>query len=71
MTSYLKKQLRTVAFVLLIKELFFFFKGVEFISEGNFENPKCSSSKGFSANEFHVMPSDSLNTKIKKLEKER
>ncbi|XP_035759467.1 breast cancer type 1 susceptibility protein isoform X2 [Egretta garzetta] len=46
-------------------------RGVEFISEGNFENPKCSSSKGFSANEFHVMPSDSLNTKIKKLEKER
>ncbi|KAM6042534.1 breast cancer type 1 susceptibility protein isoform 1-T1 [Theristicus caerulescens] len=44
-------------------------RGVESTSEGNFENHKCSSSKGFSANDFHVMPSDSLNSKIK--EKER
>ncbi|XP_054657687.1 breast cancer type 1 susceptibility protein isoform X2 [Grus americana] len=46
-------------------------RGAESTSEGNFENHKCSSSNGFSANEFHVMPSDSLNSKIKELEKER
>ncbi|XP_076212735.1 breast cancer type 1 susceptibility protein isoform X2 [Aptenodytes patagonicus] len=46
-------------------------RGVESTSEGNFENHKYSSSKGFSANDFHVMPSDSLNSKSKELEKER
>ncbi|XP_075631063.1 breast cancer type 1 susceptibility protein isoform X4 [Balearica regulorum gibbericeps] len=46
-------------------------RGAESTSEGNFENHKCSSSNGFSANEFHVMPSDSLNSKTKELEKER
>ncbi|XP_009584978.1 PREDICTED: breast cancer type 1 susceptibility protein [Fulmarus glacialis] len=46
-------------------------RGVESTSEGNFENHKCSSSKGFSANDFRVMPSDSLNSKIKELEEER
>ncbi|KAM7081634.1 breast cancer type 1 susceptibility protein isoform 1-T2 [Ciconia maguari] len=44
---------------------------VESTSEGNFENHKCSSSKGFSANDFHLLPSDSLNSKMKELEKER
>ncbi|XP_069642338.1 breast cancer type 1 susceptibility protein isoform X3 [Haliaeetus albicilla] len=46
-------------------------RGAESTSEGNLENHKCSSSKGFSANDFHTMPSDSLNSKIKELEKER
>ncbi|XP_050767556.1 breast cancer type 1 susceptibility protein isoform X1 [Gymnogyps californianus] len=46
-------------------------RGAESTSEGSFENHKCSISKGFSANDFHVMPSDSLNSKIKELEKER
>ncbi|XP_074705528.1 breast cancer type 1 susceptibility protein isoform X2 [Strix aluco] len=46
-------------------------RGAESTSEGNFENHKCSSSKGFSANDFHVISSDSLNSKIKELEKER
>ncbi|XP_029879004.1 breast cancer type 1 susceptibility protein isoform X4 [Aquila chrysaetos chrysaetos] len=46
-------------------------RGAESTSEGNFENRKCSSSKGFSANDFHIMPSDSLNSKIKELEEER
>ncbi|XP_072741868.1 breast cancer type 1 susceptibility protein isoform X4 [Ciconia boyciana] len=46
-------------------------RGVESTSEGNFENHKCSSSKGFSANDFHLLPSDSLNSKMKELEKER
>ncbi|XP_075579001.1 breast cancer type 1 susceptibility protein isoform X1 [Pelecanus crispus] len=45
-------------------------RGVE-STEGNLENHKWSSSKGFSANDFHVMPSDSLNSEIKELEKER
>ncbi|KAM6115052.1 breast cancer type 1 susceptibility protein isoform 2-T2 [Phoenicopterus ruber ruber] len=46
-------------------------RGAESTLEGNFENHKSSSSKGFSANDFHVTPSDSLNSKIKELEKER
>ncbi|XP_074892744.1 breast cancer type 1 susceptibility protein isoform X2 [Buteo buteo] len=46
-------------------------RGAESTSEGNLENHKCSSSKGFSANDFHIMSSDSLNSKIKELEKER
>ncbi|KAM6334061.1 breast cancer type 1 susceptibility protein isoform 2-T12 [Alca torda] len=46
-------------------------RGVESTSEGNSENRKCRSSKGFSANDFHVMPSDCLNSKIKELAKER
>ncbi|XP_009951210.1 PREDICTED: breast cancer type 1 susceptibility protein [Leptosomus discolor] len=43
----------------------------ESTSEGNFENHNRSSSKGFSANDFCVMSSDSLSSKIKELEKER
>ncbi|XP_032841866.2 breast cancer type 1 susceptibility protein isoform X3 [Tyto alba] len=46
-------------------------RGAESTSEGNFENHKCSSSKGFSVYDFHVIPSDSLNSKIKELNKER
>ncbi|KAM6312199.1 breast cancer type 1 susceptibility protein isoform 2-T3 [Podargus strigoides] len=46
-------------------------RGVESTSEENFENHKCCSSKQFSANDVHVLPSDSLNSKIKVLEKER
>ncbi|XP_009808601.2 breast cancer type 1 susceptibility protein [Gavia stellata] len=46
-------------------------RGAKSTSEGNLENHKWSSSKGLSANDFHVMPSDSLNSKIKELEKER
>ncbi|XP_010291235.1 PREDICTED: breast cancer type 1 susceptibility protein [Phaethon lepturus] len=46
-------------------------RGAESTSEGNLENHKCSCSKEFSANDFHVMPSDSLNSKIRELEKER
>ncbi|PKU41272.1 breast cancer type 1 susceptibility protein [Limosa lapponica baueri] len=42
-------------------------RGAESTSEGNFENRKCRSSKGFSSN---VMASDCLNSKIKELEKE-
>ncbi|KAM6368906.1 breast cancer type 1 susceptibility protein [Pluvialis apricaria] len=46
-------------------------RGAESTSEGNFESRKCRSSKGFLANDFHVMPSDCLNSKVKELEKER
>ncbi|KAM9255022.1 breast cancer type 1 susceptibility protein isoform 3-T6 [Cariama cristata] len=45
-------------------------RGAESTSEGNFESHKFSSSKGFSASNFHVMPSDSLNSKTKELEEE-
>ncbi|KAM6399468.1 breast cancer type 1 susceptibility protein [Rhynochetos jubatus] len=45
-------------------------RGAASASEGNFESHKCSSSSGFPANDFHVMPSDSLNSKTKEL-KER
>ncbi|XP_026720500.1 breast cancer type 1 susceptibility protein isoform X3 [Athene cunicularia] len=44
-------------------------RGAESTSEGNVEKHKCSSSKGFSANDFHVISSDSLNSKIKELER--
>ncbi|XP_065554944.1 breast cancer type 1 susceptibility protein isoform X1 [Lathamus discolor] len=45
--------------------------GAESTSEVNFENHRSSNSKGFSANDFRVLPSDSLNGKIKELGKER
>ncbi|XP_075299542.1 breast cancer type 1 susceptibility protein isoform X3 [Opisthocomus hoazin] len=44
-------------------------RGAESASEGNFENHKCSSSKRFSANDLHVMPSGSFNSKIKEIER--
>ncbi|XP_030901066.1 breast cancer type 1 susceptibility protein isoform X2 [Melopsittacus undulatus] len=40
-------------------------------SEVNFENHRGSNSKGFSANDFQVLPNDSLNSKMKELGKER
>ncbi|XP_025969361.2 breast cancer type 1 susceptibility protein isoform X6 [Dromaius novaehollandiae] len=43
-------------------------RGIESTSEVNFANHKCSSSKGFSPDDFHVKSSDSSNSKIKKLE---
>ncbi|XP_063210595.1 breast cancer type 1 susceptibility protein isoform X1 [Chroicocephalus ridibundus] len=46
-------------------------RGAESTSEGNSGNLNHRSSKGFSANDFHVMPSDCLNSKIKELAKER
>ncbi|KAM9267476.1 breast cancer type 1 susceptibility protein [Morus bassanus] len=46
-------------------------RGAVSTSEEDSENHKCSISKGFSANDFCVMPSDSPNSKIKELEKER
>ncbi|XP_053944575.1 breast cancer type 1 susceptibility protein isoform X1 [Cuculus canorus] len=46
-------------------------RGGESASQGNSGNHKCSSSMGFSANEFHAMPSDSVNSKTKELERER
>ncbi|KAM6042014.1 breast cancer type 1 susceptibility protein [Chlamydotis macqueenii] len=46
-------------------------RGAESTSEGNSENHICSSSKEFSAKDFHVMRSDSLHSKTKELEKER
>uniref|UniRef100_A0A8C3GFF4 RING-type E3 ubiquitin transferase n=1 Tax=Cairina moschata TaxID=8855 RepID=A0A8C3GFF4_CAIMO len=46
-------------------------RGAESTSEGGFENHKCSSSKGFSADDVHVIPSDSSNNEVKELEIER
>ncbi|XP_030364224.1 breast cancer type 1 susceptibility protein isoform X3 [Strigops habroptila] len=43
----------------------------ESTSEVNFEDHRCSNPKGFSANDFSVLPSDSVNSKIKELGKER
>lgn len=73
LTSHLNKQLRTVSFILLknCSLFFFFFKGAESTSEGGFENHKCSTSKGFSADDVHVIPSDSSNNEVKELEIER
>ncbi|CAM4635612.1 breast cancer type 1 susceptibility protein isoform X1 [Lepidochelys kempii] len=45
-------------------------RGTALISEVNLENHKISSSKGLSADGFHVMPSDHSNTKNKELEEE-
>ncbi|XP_030396995.1 breast cancer type 1 susceptibility protein isoform X2 [Gopherus evgoodei] len=45
-------------------------RGTALISEVDLENHKISSSKGLSADGFHVMPSDHSNTKNKELEKE-
>ncbi|XP_062484837.1 breast cancer type 1 susceptibility protein isoform X2 [Pezoporus occidentalis] len=45
--------------------------GAESTSEVSFENDRGSNSKGFSANDFHVLPSDSLNSEIKEQGKER
>ncbi|XP_061222971.1 breast cancer type 1 susceptibility protein isoform X2 [Neopsephotus bourkii] len=45
--------------------------GAESTSEVSFENHRGSNSKGFSANDFRVLPSDSLNSKIKEQGKER
>ncbi|KAM8988681.1 breast cancer type 1 susceptibility protein isoform 5-T8 [Ara ararauna] len=45
--------------------------GAESASEVDFENHRGSNSKRFSGSDFHVMPSDSLNSKIKGLGKER
>nr|XP_038024676.1 breast cancer type 1 susceptibility protein isoform X1 [Anas platyrhynchos] len=46
-------------------------RGAESTSEGSLENHKCSTSKGFSADEVHVIPSDSSNSEVKELEIER
>ncbi|KAI6072619.1 Breast cancer type 1 susceptibility protein isoform X3 [Aix galericulata] len=46
-------------------------RGAESTSEGGFENHKCSTSKGFSADDVHVVPSDSSNSEVKELEIER
>ncbi|XP_074972813.1 breast cancer type 1 susceptibility protein isoform X2 [Phalacrocorax aristotelis] len=46
-------------------------RGAESTLEENSENHKCSISKGFSANDFHVISSDSLSSESKELEKER
>ncbi|KAM9520958.1 breast cancer type 1 susceptibility protein isoform 2-T4 [Guaruba guarouba] len=45
--------------------------GAESASEVDFENHRGSNSKRFSGSDFHVVPSDSLNSKIKGLGKER
>ncbi|KAM7137612.1 breast cancer type 1 susceptibility protein isoform 2-T6 [Macrochelys suwanniensis] len=45
-------------------------RGTALISEVNIENHKISSSKGLSADGFHVMPSDHSCTKNKELEEE-
>ncbi|XP_067397517.1 breast cancer type 1 susceptibility protein isoform X1 [Emydura macquarii macquarii] len=45
-------------------------KGKALTSEVNIENHKISNSKGLSADELHIMPSDHSNSKIKELEEE-
>ncbi|XP_068775094.1 breast cancer type 1 susceptibility protein isoform X2 [Struthio camelus] len=46
----------------------FLLVAIESTSEVNFANQKCSSSKGFSPDDFRVKSSDSSNSKIKELE---
>ncbi|KAM6238603.1 breast cancer type 1 susceptibility protein [Porphyrio hochstetteri] len=44
--------------------------GAESTSEGKFENHRCSSANGFSDSDFCVTPSDSLNSKMKEIERQ-